>query len=72
MNFQGWQLALATMVLVLGPGGAAAVAVKLSLNGARKDIADIKRAVENLTGKQTDSEVGLARLDERVKHLEGP
>lgn len=56
--------------VVLGPAGAAWIAVKVALNGARQDIRDIKSSVGELTSAQNATGRDVARLDERVKHLE--
>lgn len=69
-QMSGVQALVAVVVLIAGPSGAAWVAVKASLNGARQDIKDIKSSVTGLTEKQTSTEVSVARLDERVRHLE--
>jgi hypothetical protein len=57
------QALVALLLLVAGPGGAAWVAVKVSLNGARQDIRDIK----STTGRM---ERTVERLDERSQDHE--
>lgn len=70
MNLTGAQAVLAILALVAGPGGAAWVAVRVSLNGARQDIRDIKAGMSEMTKKQSTTDVEVARLDVRVKTLE--
>lgn len=52
------------LVLVLGPSGAAWVAVKVSLNGVREKVDDVHRVI-------THDEHGNIALHQRVKGLEG-
>lgn len=70
MDLTGAQALIAVAVLIAGPGGAAWVAVRVSLNGARGDIRDIKTTVHGLADKQTQTSIDVARLDERVSNLE--
>lgn len=70
MEITGAQAVIALLALVAGPGGAAWVAVRVSLNGARQDIRDIKTSVHGLAEKQAATTVEVARLDERVAHIE--
>lgn len=66
----GVQAVVALLAMVAGPGGAAWIAVKVSLNGARQDIRDIKASVGSLNEKQSATAVSVARLEERVGNLE--
>lgn len=70
MELTGSQALVALLAMIAGPGGAAWVAVRVSLNGARQDIKDIKSSVGSLNDKQSRMDVELGRLDERVGHLE--
>lgn len=69
-ELSGAQALIGLLVLIAGPGGAAWVAVRVSLNGARQDIRDIKTSVGQLTDKQGTTAIEVARLDERVSSLE--
>lgn len=58
------------LVLVLGPGGAAWAAVKVSLNGARKDISDTKTTCERMDAKLGAHGERLARVETRVEAVD--
>lgn len=69
-QLSGVQALVAVVILIAGPSGAAWVAVKASLNGARQDIRDIKASVGGLTDRQSATDVSVARLEVRVGNLE--
>lgn len=69
-ELSGIQVLVGLAVMIAGPGGAAWVAVRVSLNGARQDIRDIKTSVGQLAEKQGTTSVAVARLEERVGSLE--
>lgn len=60
------QFILALLGLIAGPGGAAWVAVRVGLNGARQDIRDIKKAVQLADGKLDDHGRELSETRQRV------
>ena len=60
------QFILALLGMIAGPGGAAWVAVKVSLNGARQDIRDIKAAVQEADGKLESQGRHIAEVRQRV------
>lgn len=66
----GAQVVLGLLVLVLGPGGAAWVATKVSLNGARQDIREIKGTTGRMEGKVNATAETVARLEERTTNHE--
>lgn len=49
--------------LILGPTGAAWIAVKASLNGTKADVAEIKADVKEIRGAQIMHGERLARLE---------
>lgn len=56
--------------MIAGPGGAAWVAVKTGLNGAKQDITEIKHNVECVRTNQVDAAIEVTKLDGRVARLE--
>lgn len=70
MELSGVQALVALGVLIVGPGGAAAVAVKVSLNGARKEISKTAATVERVEATLNATSVTVARLDERSEDHE--
>jgi hypothetical protein len=66
-----WVLAVvALFALVFGPSGAAAVAVKAVLNGAREDIRKTAATCDRMDAKLTVTAEVVARLDERTDNHE--
>lgn len=51
------------LVVILGPAGAAYTAVRVSLNGTREDVRDIKRDVARIRGELTDVRERVARVE---------
>ena len=51
--------------MVLGPSGVAWATIKVTLNGARQDIRDIKGMSERTEARVNRSAETLARLEER-------
>ena len=65
MELTGTQALIAVAVLIAGPGGAAWVAVRVGLNGARQDIRDIKASSGRLERDMNTTARTVERLDER-------
>lgn len=65
-NLTEAQAVLALLLLIAGPGGAAWVAVRLGLNGARQDIRDIKNSAGRMEDRLGKTSEGVARLEERT------
>ena len=53
--------------MVLGPSGVAWATIKVTLNGARQDIRDIKGASERMEVRVNAGSEMLARLEERTE-----
>lgn len=51
--------------ILLGPAGAVWVSVRLSLNGTRNDVREIKRHMEKFTDKVGKLETRVAVLEDR-------
>lgn len=60
------QIVVGLAVLVLGPGGAAWVAVRVGLNGARQDIRDTKATCERMDTKLGQQGERIARVETRL------
>lgn len=60
------QMVLGLVLLIAGPGGAAWVAVKVGLNGARQDISDTKATVGRMENKVNGNSETLARVEQRT------
>lgn len=69
-NLSGVQVLVALLVLIAGPGGAAFVAVKVGLNGARQDIRDTKATCEHMDHKLGVHGERLARVETRLDGIE--
>lgn len=65
MELTGAQALVAVVVLLAGPGGAAWVAVKVGLNGARQDIRDTKATCDRVDKTLNETARTVARLEER-------
>lgn len=66
-----WVLAVvALLALIFGPSGAAAVAVKAALNGARSDIRETKETCQRMDAKIGQHSERVARLEERHTAIE--
>ena len=61
---------LTILGLIAGPGGAAWVAVRVGLNGARKDIGEIKSDVKGLMEGQGEVKTKCAVMETRLERLE--
>lgn len=66
-ELSGAQALIAVLVLLAGPGGAAWVAVRLGLNGARQDIRDTKDTVQRMSSKLSTTAETVVRLEERTE-----
>lgn len=60
------QVLLGLVLLVAGPGGAAWIAVKVSLNGTRDDVKEIRQTVQRTESKVSVLSETTARLEERT------
>lgn len=54
---------LAVIGLILGPGGAAWVAVRVALNGTREDVRELRVDVRNMKEDIQDVRERVARLE---------
>jgi DNA-binding FrmR family transcriptional regulator len=73
-TLSGAQLAIGLAVLILGPGGATAVGIRLGMNGLRKKIDETHARVEKIDGKLDtvttmvhEDRAGIGRIEERVE-----
>ena len=51
-------------IVLLGPTGAAYVGVRVSLNGTRENVRELKRDVSKLSTDMTDVRERLARIED--------
>lgn len=65
------QLVIAVVVLVLGPAGAAHVAVRTTLNGTRDSVRRIEGRVNEVDRKLDGLTEGHSRIREDVARLKG-
>jgi hypothetical protein len=63
------QAIIGVLVLALGPGGAAYVGVKLSLNGIREDVHEIKGDVKELRLSQQRHSERLTKVETKMEGL---
>ena len=60
MSVMDW---LTLVAIILGPGGGAALSVKLTLNGMRKDVKETAKRTERMEGKLDDHEHRLSFVE---------
>ena len=61
----GTQELLLAAGLILGPSGAAAVSVRMALNGMKQDVKEIKKHVREINGTTREHGEKIAVLEER-------
>lgn len=69
-DLRGIQLLVALLLLVGGPGGAAWIATKISLNGARDDIRDMKQELHKTSEIVIRLEAWHHDHSRRIENLE--
>lgn len=62
-----WWILLSIAVLIVGPGGAAWVAVKIGLNSLRDDVAETKDRIRKIEEHLSDVRTRVAVLESRAQ-----
>ena len=70
MEIQVWHIVAGIVLLVFGPPGGVAIAVKVTMNGIKKDIHEICKDLDEAVGERKELSDQMAGVRERLSVIE--